>query len=241
MKTWFEKPAIEKPLLSEEAPEDVPEIGTFPSAAKPQPTCARSIGSLNWYLCCSSSLALIMSVPFMPEATPVLFIAAVWLATILSIVHHIVEESLPEEKWISSPGAGFSSAYDIAFRADGAGICSACAAFYVCFWPRLGMATQIALMVTSAVLGFLSRNFKILLYIVASVGVAVAQPDVVGVVATVANQSLAFLLIGASIHLGRWCGPLHLWSWHILGGVFLFLGARALVAVGKQWVWEGRP
>merc|ERR1712032_972774 len=110
---------------------------------------------------------------------------------------------------------------------DGAAISATCVAWFACLLHE-PEGTQLTVAAVAALLGFASRNFKILIYLATSVAVAAFQPDLAGVWATATNQSIAFLLVGMSLRLGHWCGWVHLWAWHTLCGVFLLLGARAL-------------
>lgn len=190
--------------------------------------CKRCIGTLEWFLCCSSSIVLGIAAYMTPETTPAVYRVLGMLLTIPSVVHHSIEESMPQEKWASS------RAYDVSFRADGAAISALNAAFITGFWPHLGKAIQLELILATAVLGFCSQRFKAMLYVLTSVGGAFVQPDALGAVAAAVNTVLSLILVGIAIHLGRWCGSAHLWTWHILGGVFIALGARALIAAQQH-------
>lgn len=191
---------------------------------RPLPMTASLTERLSYCLSCSSSVCMVGVVPFMPVLTPLMYKASVTLLALVSAVHHTVEESIPQEKW------AYSKAYEMAFRADAAAICAACAAFFACLSPRLGLAPHLMLIVTAAVAGFCSRTFKMLMVLVTSIAVSIAQPDFNGIIAAAANQAFAGLVVGVAMHAGRWYGALHLWTWHMLCAMWFWFAARAMTS-----------
>jgi len=183
-----------------------------------------SAAKTQYVLRCTSSLCLAIAAILMPASTPWLYRCWCMLLSIASVVHHAVEESIPQEQWASS------TAYVMAFKLDGTCITGTCAAFCVCLWPALGACFQVGCSAAGAACGCVSRHIKIFFYVMTSIGTAMAQPDVVGAVAVVLNQMLAVCLCGMSIVNGSWYGPLHLWAWHMCSGVWLWFASRGLIA-----------